>query len=376
MRAAVFTAGALVSSTAVLREAARLAAEADVAHRRLGGMTVPADVHGPVLGPYYYADPATGHTFYDSSYGYNRADGSSLPDVDLGRLGSVVTPTAVAQVALDLFSRAVVADEPQTRSRLMEQFGDLAGVLARRAEVRTSADGVRFAVWPFEAANPWFPFSGPGWVSGLTSGVGLSVLLRGHQASGLQRLLELSDLALAGFLVPVEQGGPACHGEGGTFFEEVPSSPCTHVLNGHVFALFGLYDHHRVTGSALARTLFDAGVSALKARLPDYAGRFWSRYDSRRCSWSGPAPPFYQLLHAVQFRALARVTGDDTFEVVAGDWQRQFSSRAGRAACGIGRLWHRARRRLVRHRFGPPGPAGAARAEAVEAWVGPATAVP
>ncbi|HEX2064155.1 MAG TPA: D-glucuronyl C5-epimerase family protein, partial [Acidimicrobiales bacterium] len=103
-----------------------------------------------------------------------------------------------------------------------------------------------------------------------------------------------------------------------------------------------------------ALALFEGGVHALKVRLPDYAGRFWSSYDSRRSSWSGPAPPFYQLLHGLQLRALARITAERDLEEVAGEWETQLDSLAGMAAYSVGRHWHRARRRLVRHRFSAP----------------------
>jgi len=58
------------------------------------------------------------------------------------------------------------------------------------------------------------------------------------------------------------------------------------VLDGHIFALFGLYDYLRAVsavrepaGSALARQYFDEGVQGLKALLPEYEMNGWLRFN-------------------------------------------------------------------------------------------------
>lgn len=356
VNASIATAAGVATCAAVAREFLSFRTERAEAERRLGYMAVPADVHGPTLDAYYYYDPRTSHSFYDPSFGYGAAGVSDLPSVSLGCHGSLVTYTSIAQVAIDRFNEARLGARDARSPEVLDHFMAMSEALLAGIEVRTAPGAGPFGVWPFEVANPWFPFSGGRWVSGLTSGVGLSVLLRAYQVSGDSRFLEASDVILAGFLVPVEDGGVAAHGTGGPFFEEVPSFPPTEILNGHVFALFGLHDHYRVTGSRTAHRLFTGGVAGLKCRLPNYAGRFWSRYDGGGEPWAGLAPPFYQRLHAIQLRALARMTSDVSFERLADQWDEQSKSPAGAAAYLLGRQWYRVRRRLVRRRFEAPTP--------------------
>jgi hypothetical protein len=298
---------------------------------------VAEDVGSPTLGPYYYHHPATGCTFYDANH---RLSGD-IPTVNIGGLGPTVTPTSIGQVAIDEWNTSSIEGMPVTA-----RFSRLATELRERAEYRETGTGTQFVVWPFDFVNPWFPFSGPRWVSGLTSGVAISVLLRAYQYTQSDTFLAVASLARNAFDVPAEDGGLTSEGPRGLFFEEVPSLPFSRILNGHLFGLFGLYDFFRVTGDSTAKALFARAVGDVASNLGRYSLRGWSYYDDPDVAWSGLAPAYYQLLHALQLEALSKITRIDVFSKTAEMWRAAATSRAARARYCVGRQYFRLRRRL------------------------------
>jgi hypothetical protein len=113
---------------------------------------------------------------------------------------------------------------------------------------------------------------------------------------------------------------------GNVFYEEWALLPALHILNGHIFTLFGLYDYSRATGDERARELFEAGADAVRNRLPDYDTGFWSRYslDTPRLynHWT-IAAPIYQQVHIDLLRFLYKITDDEVFARYANRWEAQ-----------------------------------------------------
>lgn len=183
----------------------------------------------------------------------------------------------------------------------------------------------------------------PGWYSGMAQGMAVSVLLRAHDLTAERSYLEAADRAVRLLLRPVDQGGCADYDRcGRPFLEECPADPPGHILNGALFALFGLIEHqHRRGGTAHL---------PVQERLAEELDRFelgyWSRYDLR---WPGPASVNYHALHVSQLVAAARLTGLSGFAATATRWQGylrdprcRWRARAGKAI----QLWrHRARER-------------------------------
>lgn len=167
--------------------------------------------------------------------------------------------------------------------------------------------------------------------SAMAQGFGLSALLRAYQCTGRQVYLETAEKALEGFAVSVSDGGVMSEDErGNVFYEEIPCIPPHHILNGHIFALFGLYDYFRVTKSRRAWALFEAGADAVRNTLPDYAAGFWSRYSlDPNPNWHNHwniASPIYQSIHVDLLRFLERLTGDPTFGQWAERWAKQMKT--------------------------------------------------
>ena len=175
----------------------------------------------------------------------------------------------------------------------------------------------------------------PPWASAMAQGFALSGLMRAYQETGKAAYRQTAQRALKSFEVSVEEGGITSADEfGNVFYEEVPSQPPHHVLNGHIFALFGLHDYHRSTQESRAGELFEMGVEALRNRLPDYDAGFWSKYslnpDSNWRSHWNIAAPIYQQVHVDLLRFLYKITGDAVFNHWAARWETQQRALMGR----------------------------------------------
>lgn len=183
-----------------------------------------------------------------------------------------------------------------------------------------------------------YPLTAP-WYSAMAQGEAVSLLVR--SAISLQRPDDLDAAANAAKPLLERASGLVSETNDGPVLEEYPTQPPSHVLNGWIFALWGLYDlaaAERRIGrtaetAAAAAQAFDSGATALAARLHLYETRFgWSRYDLYPHSISHVASPFYQRLHVAQLRALAILKPDlDEFATRADRWDAALRSVPGTA---------------------------------------------
>lgn len=105
------------------------------------------------------------------------------------------------------------------------------------------------------------------WYSAMAQGQALSFFVRLLEVTGDERWREAANDAFTTFTLPREAAGDE---EPWTVFvdesrylwlEEYAKDPPMRVLNGHIFAIYGLYDYHRLTGDHRAAELFDGAVT-------------------------------------------------------------------------------------------------------------------
>lgn len=148
-------------------------------------------------------------------------------------------------------------------------------------------------VWPpyFGSATPY---------SAMTQGEGISLFVRAYSVTGEQKYLEGARRALTLIITPIDKGGTNWLSPAGLVLEEKPFEIPKTILNGWIFALYGLYDLTIIDGDRKAREASEATLKALIAYLDRYNAGFWSFYDT-----SGTlASPFYHRLHIAQLEAL------------------------------------------------------------------------
>ncbi len=134
------------------------------------------------------------------------------------------------------------------------------------------------------------------------------------------------------FQRPIAEGGVAFTDESGDlWFEEYIVSPPTHILNGFIWALWGVYDYALATKEAAAQELFARGVRTLLHNLDRYDLGFWSLYEQSGTRLPMVASAFYHRLHIVQLRVMHRLTGEELFARVADRWESYARSRVNRA---------------------------------------------
>lgn len=110
------------------------------------------------------------------------------------------------------------------------------------------------------------------------------------------------------------------------WFEEYPTKPPVHVLNGHIYCTIGFLELSVVTGVSRYSTHFKRGIESLALRLPLYDFGGIAYYDSVRRI---PAKPYYQMLHTQQLEYLNSVFPSDRLAFFAARWKDGFKNRWG-----------------------------------------------
>ena len=269
------------------------------------------------LGEYYmtFAEKADYHGVYDAN---------GIPQLDYrGKIGLQYNPIAIAQYGLgnyNLFRRT--ADTSRRQKVLL-----IANWLVEHLE----ANAQRLAVWNHHFDWEYRDTLRAPWYSGLAQGQGISLLVRAHKESGDVRYLQAAEQAMASFFTPVADGGVAfTDASGDLWFEEYIVSPPTHILNGFIWALWGVYDYFLATHDRNAQDVFSRAVRTLLHNLDHYDLGFWSLYEQSGTRLPMVASPFYHQLHIVQLRVMRRLTGEDKFARVADRWQSYSVSRMKR----------------------------------------------
>ena len=166
------------------------------------------------------------------------------------------------------------------------------------------------------------------WYSGLSQGQGISVLLRAWDITKDKQYLDAAKRALTPFFTDINFGGVTYKDEvGNKWFEEVIVDPPTHILNGFLWASWGIYDYWLATGDDEVKYLFDELVDTLVLNLSKFDSGFWSLYEQSGTKMKMLASPFYHSLHIVQLQIMNRLTGKEIFLDYANRWTRYLNTR-------------------------------------------------
>lgn len=170
--------------------------------------------------------------------------------------------------------------------------------------------GPHRGAWEEPESYPHTFRTGRRWISAMAQGHCASLLVRLYLATGRDEFAEAARLALEPYDVPTEDGGVQARlPDGRALPEEYPTRPASYVLNGAIFALWGLYDVGVGLGDAAAGRAFDDVVDALAENLHRWDLGYWSRYDLyRHPLLTNVASTSYHVLHVNQLRVLSRLT--------------------------------------------------------------------
>jgi hypothetical protein len=253
-------------------------------------------------------------------------------------------PTDIAQYALANWNAYLSTGDEKHRQSFMIQADWL---VAHETRMPNDTGG-----WPLTFPYHKYYVRVP-WLSALTQGNGISVLVRAYQLTGKEVFLQVARRAVRTFELDIRDGGVSIPvGDDGVFFEEYAAYPAAHVLNGYIFSLFGLYDYVALTGDAQIAALIQRSLVAMHSIINEYDMGYWSRYD---LLYGHPATLFYHDQHSTLLVALSRYSGCEHCVALAERWARYQHGRWRRLryfiASRIARYYRGLRRKGVRGAF-------------------------
>jgi len=165
-------------------------------------------------------------------------------------------------------------------------------------------------VFPF-----YYGFPKP-WIGGLAQGLAISALVQANE-------LETAEKAFLGLSKHCLYKDK--HND--VWIEEYPLDEPAFILNGFIYAMFGVYDFYKATEDKKAKKTFDACIKTLVNNIEryDYDIDNWSKYDLFD---ELPAQPFYHEIHIKQMHVLHNITNNKLFLDKAKKWETgKFSAR-------------------------------------------------
>jgi len=231
-------------------------------------------------------------------------------------------PVNIAQYALGNFEMFLDTKDNKYEEAFLKQADWL---------VNNISDKKEFGIWEHGFVLPYYNFNKVPWVHGMAQGLAISALLRAFQITGNSIYFETAKRAYGAFEKNIEEGGIKFIDENGNvWLEEYTVLPPPHILNGFIYALFGIYDFYHVIKNEKALNLWNEGVGTLEKNIGRYDNGYWSLYNLLH---KYPATKSYHILHIKQLKILYDLTSKEIFNEYARRWNNYLNSRmnVGRA---------------------------------------------
>lgn len=170
-----------------------------------------------------------------------------------------------------------------------------------------------------------FKLSSP-WVSAMAQGRSISVLVRAYAETLNSKYLDACKKALNTFDPDFKTSKIVTILDNGDYFyQEYPGDVNSFVLNGAVFALWGVFDFYNFTGDEKAFALFNKGVDGVISKLNGYDLGYWSCYDLYHVSNKSPiintCTAHYHNIHIKQMEVMYQISGRNEFKSIHDHWK-------------------------------------------------------
>ena len=192
-------------------------------------------------------------------------------------------------------------------------------------ELSVSQDGALFFPFSFD----WYLkekvlILSPPWYSGMAQGQALSAFIRLYHFSGDERYLDKANQIRTSLtqLKGLYDPWVVCtDNEKYYWIEEYPEDDPNHVLNGFIFALWGLYDHYRITEDSTSLHLLRAGITTVADHIeswrnPGSVSKYTFKYHTTSKT--------YHMVHIKELERLAKVTGNAFFQNMADIFRQDY----------------------------------------------------
>lgn len=229
-------------------------------------------------------------------------DTDKLPILDIGDGKSFEFPVAIFQYGLGAYDLFLQTNDERYRKKFIQ--------------------AVNWTVFHQEASGAWdnFSYYYPEHPNGaMAQGEGVSLLIRAYVELNDLKYLECAKKAIDFMLLSTKDGGTTLYkSDGAIILLEYPHRKA--VLNGWIFAWWGLYDYVLITKDCKRyKRILNQSEKTLREFLPKYSKKVWSAYDLE----GRIASPFYHNLHIAQMQVMYRLTGDDLYNDIASIWIKQ-----------------------------------------------------
>jgi hypothetical protein len=233
--------------------------------------------------------------------------------------GPVYNPTAIANDALNSYETYLhvtqAGGDPKFAREAIYDFLNEARWLRDKG-----MDGQGRLVYRWDLIRQDFrstsKFRAP-WYSAMAQGLAISVFARAYSQTGDASFLKAAKLAFHPFEHDIRDGGVTSGSR--RWFEEYPDG--NHVLNGSMFAMYGVYDVWRITRDQKYRDAFDIATDNLAKNLHKYESHGAILYELVFEHFSHPN---YYILQNSQLQSLATLARDTRLSNTANRWIRSF----------------------------------------------------
>lgn len=254
--------------------------------------------------------PSTFHVYADS-LGVPYTEFETLEGINPG---TKYIPTSIAIYAVKYYDEWVAKKSESARQKFMN-------CINRLVEMTTVRDNYALYEYPFQQA--YFPTVKAPWRSGLSSAWAINALLKAHQLTHDDVYIQKCNALLRGFYVPIQSGGFTYMENTGWWYEEYADTnlQTPRVINGHIYAMLGVYDLWKYTQNDSAKFIFQKGLEALKSNIQLYdVGDGWSYYDIHQKI----SDKEYQYKMIDLMKQLHEITGEQIFEDYYQKWKIPF----------------------------------------------------
>jgi heparosan-N-sulfate-glucuronate 5-epimerase len=260
------------------------------------------------LGPGYERTPLGSAFERDSVRGYF-IDFTAKTTSSTAQTPEALNPAGLAQLGLGWWERSLRGE-----STAEGRFLGVCTVLEGAAVPERGA-----LWWPSKLTDTkYVPLSV---YSALPQAQVVSVFLRAFLLTEDPRWQRLALEAL-GPLLPGGDSELVFESDEGPVLEEVASDPPSHILNGWIYALWGLWEAKIVLEHDGAEAMLDSSLQCLRSKLQLYDVGWWSRYSLYPHVLPDLAKPFYHALHVDQLDVLHRLFGGADLADTAARWRR------------------------------------------------------
>jgi len=259
-------------------------------------------------------------TFFEKAGYRGPFDGNGIPLLDYkGKIGLQHNPIAIAQYGIGNFNLY--------KQKCKKDYLDKALKAADWLKDNLKKNKFGLGVWNHNFDWEYRSVLKAPWYSALSQGQGISLLVRVYVETGKSEYAKTASAAFKSLLVEIGEGGVLFIDENNNrWLEEYISNPPTHILNGFIWALWGVYDYFLLTKEKSAARLWDECLKTLKNNLEKFDIEYWSLYDLSAVKMKNIASLFYHKLHIVQMDVLYRLSGIGVFKEYNNKWKVYLNS--------------------------------------------------